>query len=138
MSVVCVTSLVTRARLLHPSRSAPLLSFIHNINSDPVTLCDKSLLRGSRPCLSTTRRTFRTDLAASKHAATTTTMTPSNGLLFRQLFDKESCTYTYILADDDTREAIIIDPVIDQVERDIKMIQVGDFMAFMTDGKTGQ
>ena len=65
-------------------------------------------------------------------------MTPSNGLLFRQLFDKESCTYTYILADDDTREAIIIDPVIDQIERDIKMIQVGDFMAFMTDGKTGQ
>ena len=59
-------------------------------------------------------------------------MTPSNGLLFRQLFDKESCTYTYILADDDTREAIIIDPVIDQIERDIKMIQVGDFMAFMT------
>ena len=32
-------------------------------------------------------------------------------LLFRQLFDKSSSTYTYLLADADTREACIIDPV---------------------------
>ena len=44
-------------------------------------------------------------------------------MLFRQLFDPESSTYTYLLADDATREAILIDPVFDQVERDIDAIQ---------------
>lgn len=43
-------------------------------------------------------------------------------MLFRQLFDPESSTYTYLLADDQTREAVIIDPVRDQVERDIQLI----------------
>ena len=35
--------------------------------------------------------------------------------LLRQLFDKESSTYTYLLADMVAREAILIDPVIEQV-----------------------
>ena len=35
-----------------------------------------------------------------------------------QLFDRDSCTYTYLLADTDTKEAILIDPVIDLAERD--------------------
>ena len=52
------------------------------------------------------------------------TMAAGNGLIFRQMFDKESWTYTYLLADADTKEAVIIDPVIDQVERDVKMIEV--------------
>jgi sulfur dioxygenase len=47
----------------------------------------------------------------------------TSGLFFRQLFDKRSWTYTYILADEETREAVIIDPVIDQVERDLKIIE---------------
>ena len=34
-------------------------------------------------------------------------MTP----IFRQLFEPESSTYTYLLADPETREAAIIDPV---------------------------
>ena len=38
--------------------------------------------------------------------------------LFRQLFDKESSTYTYLLADMVAREAILIDPVIEQVGRE--------------------
>lgn len=38
--------------------------------------------------------------------------------LFRQLFDPETATYTYLLADTDTREAVLIDPVRDQLERD--------------------
>lgn len=54
---------------------------------------------------------------------TVNTMAAGNGLIFRQMFDKESWTYTYLLADADTKEAVIIDPVIDQVERDIKMIE---------------
>jgi glyoxylase-like metal-dependent hydrolase (beta-lactamase superfamily II)/rhodanese-related sulfurtransferase len=44
-------------------------------------------------------------------------------MLFRQLFDPESSTYTYLLADVATREAILIDPVLEQVERDLDAIQ---------------
>ena len=38
-------------------------------------------------------------------------------LLFRQMFEHESSTYTYILADSVTRDAIIIDPVAETAER---------------------
>lgn len=44
-------------------------------------------------------------------------------MLFRQLFDPESSTYTYLLADERTREALIIDPVLEQLERDIALVQ---------------
>lgn len=44
------------------------------------------------------------------------------GLIFRQMFDKESSTYTYILADDLTREALVIDPVIENFKRDCQII----------------
>ncbi|CAF2710800.1 unnamed protein product [Rotaria sp. Silwood2] len=43
--------------------------------------------------------------------------------MLRQLFEPESSTYTYLLADLTTKEALIIDPVIDTVERDAKLIQ---------------
>ncbi len=43
-------------------------------------------------------------------------------MIFRQLFDAESSTYTYLLADLATREAVLIDPVREQVERDLKML----------------
>ncbi|CAF4856305.1 unnamed protein product, partial [Rotaria magnacalcarata] len=43
--------------------------------------------------------------------------------LFRQLFENESSTYTYLLADLATKQALIIDPVVDTVERDAKLIQ---------------
>lgn len=36
-------------------------------------------------------------------------------MLFRQLFDLESSTYTYLLADDASREALLIDPVKSQL-----------------------
>ena len=44
-------------------------------------------------------------------------------MLFRQLFDRDTCTYTYLLADDETREAVIIDPVRELVERDCALIE---------------
>ena len=44
-------------------------------------------------------------------------------MLFRQLYDSESSTYTYLLADQEAREAVIIDPVIEQVERDATLIR---------------
>ena len=44
-------------------------------------------------------------------------------MIFRQLFDKETSTYTYLLADPDTREAILIDPVREQVDRDQQLLR---------------
>jgi len=40
-----------------------------------------------------------------------------------QLFDTASSTYTYVLFDATSREAIIIDPVDDQVERDLQVLR---------------
>jgi sulfur dioxygenase len=39
----------------------------------------------------------------------------------RQLFDDESSTYTYLLWDEETKDAVLIDPVDTQVERDLKV-----------------
>ncbi|XP_029958790.1 persulfide dioxygenase ETHE1, mitochondrial-like [Salarias fasciatus] len=49
-------------------------------------------------------------------------MASSQGLLFRQLFESESSTYTYLLADSETREAVLIDPVLETIDRDLKLI----------------
>ena len=37
-------------------------------------------------------------------------------MLFKQLFDKESCTYTYLIADLSNKEAVFIDPVDTQLD----------------------
>lgn len=44
-------------------------------------------------------------------------------MLFRQLFDPESSTYTYLIADRNLKEAILVDPVLEQVERDLKLLK---------------
>ena len=44
-------------------------------------------------------------------------------MLFRQLFDSESSTYTYLLADEATREAALIDPVREQLQRDLTVLR---------------
>ena len=44
-------------------------------------------------------------------------------MLFRQLFDRESSTYTYLVADPETREAALVDPVLEQVERDFQLVR---------------
>ena len=43
-------------------------------------------------------------------------------MIFRQLFDKASCTYTYLIATAKSREALIIDPVLENVERYIRLL----------------
>ncbi len=43
--------------------------------------------------------------------------------IFRQLFDQESSTYTYLIADPETKEAVIIDPVYEKYERDESLIK---------------
>jgi len=44
-------------------------------------------------------------------------------MIFRQLFDPASSTYTYLIGDTQTREAIIIDPVDEQIERDLALLR---------------
>jgi hypothetical protein len=43
--------------------------------------------------------------------------TANNELVFRQLFEKESSTYSYLIADKKTNQAILIDPVLETSER---------------------
>ncbi len=43
-------------------------------------------------------------------------------MIFRQLFDPETSTYTYLLADKETREAVLIDPVREQYQRDEQLL----------------
>jgi sulfur dioxygenase len=43
-------------------------------------------------------------------------------LLFRQLIDPTSSTYTYLLADPTKSEAVLIDPVFEQTNRDIALL----------------
>lgn len=44
-------------------------------------------------------------------------------MIFHQLFDKESSTYTYLLADSHTREGVLIDTVLENIERDLKLVK---------------
>lgn len=48
--------------------------------------------------------------------------TRSSGLIFRQLFDRESCTYTYLLACNESKKALLIDPVKELVDRDLSIV----------------
>ncbi|KAI3881518.1 hypothetical protein MKX03_035596 [Papaver bracteatum] len=54
-----------------------------------------------------------------------TTCSDSSKLLFRQLFEKESSTYTYLLADltHPDKPALLVDPVDKTVERDISLVE---------------
>ena len=51
----------------------------------------------------------------------------SNGtggpVIFRQLFCRDSCTYTYLLACPDSMEAILLDPVRGCIDRDLQLLQ---------------
>jgi sulfur dioxygenase len=44
-------------------------------------------------------------------------------LVFRQLFDAPSSTYTYLLGDADAGEAVLIDPVFENVRRDAALLR---------------
>lgn len=43
-------------------------------------------------------------------------------MLFRQMLDRQTSTYTYLIADLEQKAAILIDPVVEQVERDLKQL----------------
>ena len=44
-------------------------------------------------------------------------------MIFQQLFDHTSSTYTYLLADEDSREAMLIDPVFENAQRDLALLK---------------
>ncbi len=55
-------------------------------------------------------------------------------IIFRQLFDRKSSTYTYLLADRSTGEAVLIDPVFEQFLRDRALIdELGLTLKFTLD-----
>lgn len=43
-------------------------------------------------------------------------------MIFRQLYDSTSSTYTYLLGDEHSREALLIDPVFEQIQRDLALL----------------
>src|SRR3546814_18663610 len=43
-------------------------------------------------------------------------------MIFRQLFEQESSTYTYLIACGDTKRAVLIDPVLETVGRDLAVL----------------
>jgi sulfur dioxygenase len=47
----------------------------------------------------------------------------NSNIIFRQLFDEKTWTYSYIIGDSLSREAVIIDPVLDKVDRDLRLIE---------------
>ncbi|MFW6067546.1 MAG: rhodanese-like domain-containing protein [Myxococcota bacterium] len=53
-------------------------------------------------------------------------------MLFRQLFDAESSTYTYLLADPVSREAVLVDPVFEKHERDLALLRELDLKLLHT------
>mgnify|MGYP003650004615 CR=1 FL=1 len=55
-------------------------------------------------------------------------------MIFRQLFDSSSSTYTYLLADEQQREALLIDPVFGQASRDLALLEeLGLTLALVVD-----
>jgi len=49
--------------------------------------------------------------------------TATSSLIFKQLFDEISSTYTYVLGCSETKEAVLIDPVLEQMQRDLNYLQ---------------
>jgi glyoxylase-like metal-dependent hydrolase (beta-lactamase superfamily II) len=55
-------------------------------------------------------------------------------MIFKQLFDSKTSTLTYILADAVTRDAVIIDPVLGQAERDLAALnELGGTLKFIVE-----
>lgn len=90
------------------------------------TLCIRSATRSSSHAAAH-GRLIRTGLHSSLRPLNISPRTycstaAQEGLLFRQLFESVSSTYTYLLADRGTKEAILIDPVLETVDRDLKLM----------------
>ena len=47
----------------------------------------------------------------------------NSNIIFRQLLDEKTWTYSYIIGDLSSKQAVIIDPVSDKVDRDMKLLK---------------
>src|SRR5690554_1260835 len=55
-------------------------------------------------------------------------------MIFRQLYEPLSSTYTYLLGDEESGKAILIDPVISSMDRDLKEVHsLGLDLAYTVD-----
>ena len=48
---------------------------------------------------------------------------PQSTFLFRQFFDPQTSSYTYLIADQQLGDAILVDPVLEQVDRDLQSLE---------------
>ena len=70
---------------------------------------------------------LRSSLEAPRATAADSSAPPAGtALLWRQLFDAASSTYTYLVADPASGQAALIDPVLEQIERDLSLLQEMD------------
>lgn len=89
-------------------------SALSNLNSRFFNLF--RTLAFNRPSMVSNGRHYCTSDALTKHIPF------SENFFFRQLFDPVSSTYTYLLADIEDKEAVLIDPVIEWAKRDKTLI----------------
>ncbi|MCC5632036.1 FAD/NAD(P)-binding protein [Nostoc sphaeroides CHAB 2801] len=47
---------------------------------------------------------------------------PQSTFIFRQFFDPETSSYTYLIGDRQTGDAVLVDPVLEQVDRDLESL----------------
>src|SRR5947208_2915484 len=76
----------------------------------------------ARP-LGVERKAFCCRLHASESDVSVFSSRKGSSMMFRQLFDQTSGTYSYLLASRPGGEALIIDPVLEKVDRYIQLIR---------------
>ena len=78
-----------------------------------------SALQAARQMAPPLKFTARPELCAGVARA----LAPRPPVIFRQLFDTAgSSTYTYLIADGASRDAVLIDPVLEMVDRDLALV----------------
>ena len=97
--------------MIRTSPSDPVAARLHRVATDA------PVVRHPCPAASPLRRPDNMDRALIAHRVTGSPVILAN-LVFRQLFDAASSTYTYVLGDPRTRAAVVIDPVFEQHLRD--------------------
>lgn len=103
-AVVVSRLLAASSKILLPSRSIATTSAVYIKPSALVKIAQSA-----------------TDLRNVRMLGERKPFTPD--FFFRQLFDETSWTYTYLLGDINSKEAILIDPVLEQAKRDAQLIQ---------------
>jgi sulfur dioxygenase len=82
----------------------------------------KSSVGNFRPVLLNCCRSASTQIKPLKSVRNYASTVPARpDYTFRQLLDYRTFTYTYILGDNASKKAVIIDPVLEMVERDVQL-----------------